>query len=155
MLAMVALLSVACNSNVYYSESCAIDEMGWNLSDPVTFDIGVADTQSLYDLFVDMRVSTNFPYGNAFLFLTTVFPDKSVSYDTLECPIFFPDGSPRGKKVGRFLDNRYYFKRHVVFPDTGTYHFVVSHGMRDTVISGIKDIGMRLECCEEGVDREK
>ena len=31
------------------------------------------------------------------------------------------------------------------FPMTGRYHFAIANGMRDSAISGLKDIGLRVE----------
>ena len=139
------VLLTACNKNRVYTESHSVDEYGWTLDEPLTFTIDVTGTQSIYDLFLDLRVCRNYPYANAFLFLTTTFPDHGVAADTLECPLALPDGRWRGRESGRYVDNRYYFKKHIIFPQQGTYTIDVTHGMRDTVISGIKDIGFMLE----------
>ncbi|MBQ0015879.1 MAG: gliding motility lipoprotein GldH [Bacteroidales bacterium] len=145
LLLLPAILLTACDSEVYYDETEAINELGWNLSDTAQFDIPITDSLQVYNIFVDLRISNSYPYSNSFLFVTTTFPDGSCAADTLECPLASPDGQWLGKSSARYIDNRYYLKRQVVFPYTGTYHIDITHGMRDTVIRGIKDIGIRLE----------
>ena len=142
-----AMLLVACSSDVIYNETHAVDENGWDISDTLRYTLNVSDTQTIYNLFLDLRISRSYPYSNAFLFLNTTFPDGGVALDTLECPLAYPDGRWRGKEGGRYVDNRYYFKKQVIFPNSGTYHFAITHGMRDTVASGIKDVGLTLTTC--------
>lgn len=135
----------ACHHDVAFDEHCSVDESGWNMSDAATFDVEIDDTTQYYDIFFDLRVNVNYAYANAFFFITTHFPDSTFAADTLECPLADPTGKWYGKNGGRYVDNRYYFRRTTRFPMTGTYRFEVTHGMRDTQISGIKDVGLRLE----------
>lgn len=142
---LVLLLLAACNSNVVYTESHSVDERGWDLGDKLTYTLDIDDTLCVYDLFVDLRITRTYPYNNSFLFLRTTFPTGCVAIDTLECPLAFDDGKWRGKTTGQYIDNRYYFKRQVIFPYKGTYTFDITHGMRDTAIVGIKSVGLVMK----------
>ena len=82
----------------------------------------------------------------SFLFINTTFPDGSVAHDTLECPLADPEGRWLGKHTGRYVDARYRLRGGSArFPMTGRYHFAIANGMRDSAISGLKDIGLRVE----------
>lgn len=142
---LAGLLMTACDKNRVYTETHSVNEEGWPMDETLRYTIDVTDTQSVYNLFLDLRVCRNYRYANAFLFLTTTFPDHGMAADTLECPLALPDGRWRGKETRRYVDNRYYFKKHIIFPQAGTYTIDIAHGMRDTVIDGIKDIGLILE----------
>lgn len=135
----------ACNNDVYYDEHCSVDENGWDLSDNATFTVEIDDTTQYYNIFFDLRVNVTYPYANAFFFITTHFPDSTFAADTLECPLADPTGKWYGRNSGRYVDNRYFFRRNTRFPMAGSYQIVVTHGMRNKQISGIKDIGLRLE----------
>jgi gliding motility-associated lipoprotein GldH len=37
------------------------------------------------------------------------------------------------------------YQQNVRFKTKGTYHFKIVHGMRDSILIGINDIGMRVE----------
>ena len=80
-----------------------------------------------------------------FLFINTTFPDGSVAYDTMEYPLADPAGKWYGKRTGRYVDTRYYFRRNARFPMAGIYHFAITNGMRDSAICGLKNIGFRVE----------
>lgn len=140
----LALLS-GCNKNVFYAEEQDVDERGWNMEEALLFPVTVTDTTTVYNVLLDVRNSVNYDKANTFFFITTTFPDGSKAYDTLECPLADVEGHWYGRRTGRYVDNRYYFRKHVIFPATGTYYFNITHGMRDTNVTGLKSVGMRIE----------
>ena len=136
----------ACDGSVYYDESRSVDEHGWLPQDTLIFDVEVDDTVHLFNFLVEVRNSVEYPYSNTFLFINTTFPDNSVAYDTMECPLADPEGKWLGKRTGRYVDARYRLRGGSArFPMTGHYRFAVTNGMRDSAISGIKDVGLRVE----------
>lgn len=144
-LGAAAVLTAACDKNVYYTVQQDVDETGWDMNDRLEFDVEVEDTLQLFDFYVDVRNSVHFPKANVFFFINTTFPDGSVAYDTLECPLADVEGHWYGRRTGRYVDSRFVFRRHVIFPRTGNYHFEVAHGMRDTCVAGLKSVGLRIE----------
>ena len=135
----------ACDGSVFYDRQQAVNEHGWLPSESVDFDVEVNDTNQVYDFLIGIRNSVSYPYANTFLFLSTEFPDGSMSRDTLEFPLADATGRWMGRRTGRFVDSRYYFRRNARFPMEGHYRFSVSNGMRDSAICGLKDIGLRIE----------
>lgn len=142
---LVAAAFVACDGKVHYCNDQRVDEHGWNLGDKLYFDVDVDDTTRLYSFFIDLRVSSDFPYSNAFLFVNTTRPDGGISHDTIECPLADASGQWYGKRTGRYIDNRYAFRKNMIFPSTGEYRFEIVHAMRDTNVLGIKNVGLRIE----------
>ncbi len=135
----------SCSTDVFYSEYAQVDEHGWLPSDSVCFDVQVDDTLHPYHFLVEVRNTADYPYSNTFLFLGTTFPDGSVSRDTLELPLAAPDGQWYGKRTGRYIDTRCHFRRNARFPMPGTYRFAFTHGMRDSAITDLRNIGLRIE----------
>lgn len=143
--ACAVLLMQSCDKRVYYAEERDVDERGWNMQQQLDFDVDVDDTLQIFDFYIDVRNSVHYDKANTFLFINTTFPDGSVAYDTLECPLADVQGHWLGKRTGRYVDGRFVFRRHVIFPRSGNYHFAISHGMRDTNVVGLKSIGLRIE----------
>ncbi|MBR5028688.1 MAG: gliding motility lipoprotein GldH [Bacteroidales bacterium] len=135
----------ACNSNVYYSEHENVDENGWNMNDTKYFDVDVDDVAHMFNFYVDIRNTQDYPYSNAFLFIKTTFPDGGIALDTMECPLADHDGRWYGKSSGRYIDNRYFLRKGVVFPSKGKYTFAITQATRDTNLSGVKDVGIVIE----------
>ena len=142
---LAALLLASCNAKVFYDEQRPVDEQGWLPSDSTCFDVAVDDTSRIFHFLVEVRNTVDYPYSNTFLFINTTFPDGSVARDTMEYPLADPSGRWYGRRTGRYIDTRYYFRRNARFPMPGNYHFAIANGMRDSAIAGIKDIGFRIE----------
>lgn len=145
LIAMSCLALQSCNMKVFYTQERDVDENGWNMNDFVAFDVDVTDTLQIYDFFIDVRNSVAYTKANTFLFINTTFPDGSVAYDTLECPLADVQGQWYGNRTGRYVDSRFVFRRHVIFPNSGNYHFEIGHGMRDTNLVGLSSVGLRIE----------
>lgn len=142
---LTVLLLSACDRNVFFDRQQGVDEHGWLPTESVNFDVEIADTTTVYNFLLEVRNSVSYPYANTFFFLTTTFPDGSMARDTLEFPLADASGRWLGKRTGRYIDTRYYFRRNARFPMEGAYRFSVTNGMRDSAIAGIKDIGFRIE----------
>ena len=143
-LVLLACLS-SCNRNVFYAEDRSVDEHGWLPTEDVVFDVEVPDTVTIYNFLMEVRNSVSYPYSNTFLFVTTTFPDGSLSRDTLEFPLADPSGRWMGKRTGRYVDTRYFFRRNARFPMEGRYRFAVTYDMRVSAVAGRKNIGLRIE----------
>ena len=145
LLLLAVFLFTACDSSVFYDRQRAADESGWRPDEALEFDVEVTDTTTVYNFLMEVRNSISYPDANTFLFLNTTFPDGSMSRDTLEFPLADASGRWLGKRTGRYVDTRYYFRRNARFPMAGSYRFSVTNGMRDSASAGIKDIGLRIE----------
>ena len=144
-MAVALCLLTACNSNVYYSEHIDVDEDGWNMYDTKYFNVDVDDSMHLFNFFVDLRNTNDYPYSKTFLFIKTTFPDGGIAMDTMECPLADPSGQWYGKSSSRYIDNRYFLRKNVIFPHTGKYTFSITQATRDTNLVGIKDVGIVIE----------
>lgn len=134
-----------CSNNTIYDKHLSVNKEGWPLDQDIRFNVNIDDTLKPYDFYIDIRNTKDYAYSNLFLFITTTFPDKVVRRDTLECPLADPYGKWYGRQTHRHVDGRYLLHNHVIFPRKGTYTFQVSHAMRDTLLCGIKDIGLHVE----------
>ena len=142
---LLAASFTACDSSVFYDRQHTVNEHGWLPTESVDFDVTMEDTNQVYNFLLEVRNSISYPYSNTFFFILTTFPDGSISRDTLEFPLADATGRWLGKRTGRYIDTRYYFRRNARVPMEGSYRFSVTNGMRDSAITGLKDIGLRIE----------
>lgn len=142
---LALLLCAACDSDVLYNENMHIDEEGWNMDSPLVFNLEADDTGSTYLCCIDIRNRNDYPYSNIYFHISTIYPDGSMAADTnIEFQLAERDGRWLGKENGRYIDGRYPFC-FFHFPQQGSYQFAVRHAMRDTLLPGIKNIGMHIE----------
>lgn len=143
--ALALAMMQGCNKKVYYAMEQDVDETGWNMDEKLKYEVDIKDTLQVFDFYIDVRNSIRYTKANTFLFINTTFPDGTVAYDTMECPLADVQGHWYGRRTGRYVDSRFVFRRHVIFPRSGKYHFEIAHGMRDTNIAGLKSVGLRIE----------
>jgi gliding motility-associated lipoprotein GldH len=94
---------------------------------------------------VDIRNKGNYPYSNLWLFLSIRSPDGKQVTDTVEFTLAEASGRWKGSGLGGLYDNQILYKKSVYFPHKGYYRFSLKQGMRDNVLKGINDIGIRVE----------
>ncbi len=141
----VLLCTTACDPNRLYDESISIPESGWSKNDVMQFQIEVPDTTIAYNFYLNLRNNTDYNYSNVYLFLNTNFPDSLRARDTLQIIVADHKGEWLGKGFGRIKDQQVQLRSNMTFPKQGLYTFEIQHGMRNDTLTGIEDVGLRIE----------
>ena len=144
-LLIVTVLSSCVNKNVIFDESVVISNAAWNNQDFPYFDVNVEDTTSAYNFYLNIRHLENYRYSNFYMFLHTTFPDGNQTHDTIELVLSYPDGRWIGKGSGSMRDNNILLNNNLHFPAKGNYRFEIEQAMREPVLEGITDVGVRFE----------
>jgi gliding motility-associated lipoprotein GldH len=134
-----------CYRNVLFEKNTSIDPKGWHYQDEIAYSTIITDTTSLFDIYINVRNTTDYPYSNLILFFTTEFPDGRQYRDTVECMLADKTGEWTGSGFGRIRSNSFHFRKDVWFPLQGEHTFMISQAMREEYLIGIKDIGIRIE----------
>lgn len=71
-------------------------------------------------------------------------PTGSIYEDTLLLILYDENGKPIGKKAIKII-SMIFNKKNYIFPSTGVYTLLVTHGMRDSILPGIIEIGFKFE----------
>ncbi|HRY31822.1 MAG TPA: gliding motility lipoprotein GldH [Bacteroidales bacterium] len=135
----------SCDRNRIYDHMARIPDNQWAQTSPVTFDFNIADSSVYYNIYFYVRNTTAYPYSNLYLFVTTNDPAGNAYRDTVNCILAKPDGSWLGKGHGKLRESRLLFQKDWLFPSGGPYRIKVEQAMRETMLSGIADIGLRIE----------
>lgn len=140
----ILVLLTSCGRNILYSDVVKMKDEEWSMYDPANFSCPVNDTTGSYNVSFSVRTSTEYPYRNLFLFVVTTFPSGTTLTDTVQGMLTDEKGEWLGKGVGDIREVAIPYKSNVFFPEAGEYHFRVIHGMRDTVLNGVYDIGLKI-----------
>ena len=144
-IALLGVVASACDHKVMYDHNYRVDPKGWHMDDSLVFNLHADDTVNTYLCCIDIRNLCDYPYSNIYFFIQTIYPDGALASDTnIEFTLAQPDGKWLGRVNGRYIDGRYplcYFH----FPQQGDYQFIVRHAMRDSLLYGIRNIGMHVE----------
>lgn len=141
---MMVVAATACDSSVY-NKMKEIPDAKWPMDYPVKFDVDISDTATLFDFFVLLRHNTDYTYNNVYFFITTTMPGDSITCDTVEFLLADPDGNWIGNGSGFLKTNEILISRKFRFPTEGLYSFEFQQAMRDTVLNGITDIGIKIK----------
>jgi gliding motility-associated lipoprotein GldH len=136
---------IACDRKKVFESYKELDKKGWNKDSVVVFNVQMTDTVKNHNLLVNIRNKGTYPYSNIYLFMTIGSPGGKMKTDTVEFILAEPSGRWKGSGIGGLHDNQILYKNSVYFPHKGIYTFRIKQGMRDNVLQGIRDVGIRIE----------
>ncbi len=145
LMALLAVIFGSCDRGGVFEEYKTIDHSGWHKDSAVVFTANLTDTLSSYNLYLDIRNKGNYPNSNLWLFVNIKSPDGKLLTDTIEYTLADHAGKWTGSGIGDLFDNQFAYKQNVYFPVSGDYKFLIRHGMRATHLTGIQDVGIRIE----------
>lgn len=140
----LVLLIAACDPFMVFDQYQKTGEGQWKWSDRKTFEVNMNDSLQMYNIYINIRHTTDYPKSNLFVFLTTTAPTGISRRDTLE--IIIADN--RGKWEGNgFSDIKLVsreYRKAIRFLYPGKYIFEIEQGMRMPEIP-VTDVGFRIE----------
>jgi len=142
---LISLTFLSCNSNDVFLSYKTIPLNGWGKDSLLTFDVAIKDTNAIYNLYVNVRNRGEYPYQNLWFFLSKKTPDNVLSKDSIECYLADKRGKWLGTGIGSVLEMPVLYQQKVKFNKAGIYQYKIAHGMRDSVLIGLNDIGFLVE----------
>lgn len=137
---LLAGMFTSCRHNIVYSEFISIPSGEWSIDSLPRFDFAIEDNKTSYDIILYVRHTERYPYQNMWLFVQ----DNRQHSDTIEFYLADDRGRWLGDKHHGFIEMPVLYESNYHFPDTGKYCISVQHGMRDSVLRGVMDIGVEI-----------
>ena len=142
----VYVLLSACSTGIVYShfipvssgEKTALTD-AWHMDSVAHFDYTITDAAADYRMLVYIRHTERYPYQNMWL-----FTGDSLCRDTIEFYLANDRGQWLGDRHHGFIEMPVLLEEHISFPDTGTYSIDIAHGMRDSLLRGVTDVGLEI-----------
>jgi gliding motility-associated lipoprotein GldH len=103
------------------------------------FDYTITDKDAAYSILVYVRHTERYPYQNMWLFV-----EDSLRSDTIEFYLADDRGQWLGNKHHGFIEMPVLLESNYHYPDTGHYSLSIRHGMRDSLLRGITDVGIEI-----------
>lgn len=140
-----ACLLTACNEHTVYHSYQSLPNEEWGKSDTLSFHIPITDSvPTTLRLFAEVRNSIEYPYHDLHLFISQNLQDSTVwRTDTIAIHLTDSTGRWFGKGWGSVYQSET-FIRSVRPLHPGNYTFKVVSGMKDDVLQGINDVGIRI-----------
>jgi gliding motility-associated lipoprotein GldH len=141
----------SCDSNQVFDEYKTIPN-SWHKDSIIGFNFSPPDSIKPYNLYVNIRNTSDFKYSNLFLVIEMDYPNGKVIKDTLEYLMAKPSGEFIGTGFSDIKENKLWYKKKFIFKETGKYSVNIQHAMRENGIvngidnlKGIIDVGFRIE----------
>ena len=139
LIAAAASLFSACSHDVVYSRCMTLPPATWGADSVLRFDYAITDTAADYRMIVYVRHSERYPYQNMWLFV-----GDGQRQDTIEFYLADDRGQWLGDQHHGWIEMPVLLEEEKHFPDTGAYSLTIQHGMRDSLLRGITDIGVEI-----------
>ena len=134
---------VSCSHNEYFFEYHSFSNAEWNRDDTVVFNVNINDNSQPYNVLIELRNNNSYPFSNIWLFINYKMPDGSNRTDTIGAEVADVYGKWYGKGLSLYNLSIPY-ETSIFYPDTGTFTYSFSQGMRENPLKGISDIGLKV-----------
>ncbi|MBQ6723009.1 MAG: gliding motility lipoprotein GldH [Paludibacteraceae bacterium] len=138
-LAVLAVFLTSCRNNIVYSHFCSIPSENWHMDSVAQFDYNIEDAGIDYQMLLYVRHTERYPYQNMWLFV-----DNGIYQDTIEFYLADDRGQWLGDKKHGLMEMPVLLEEQIHYPDTGMYRLTVQHGMRDSLLRGVADVGLEI-----------
>ncbi len=142
---LISIVLASCTQSAIFSEYKNVDVKGWNKDSSCVFDVNIENATILYDVFVNVRNVGEYPHQNLWLFIQKMAPDSTITNDTINFFLADNRGKWLGSGIGSVYEMPVLYQQKLRFSSTGKYRYEIFQGMRDSLLVGIKDIGLRIE----------
>jgi gliding motility-associated lipoprotein GldH len=142
-MALLMTLCLSCRDKAFYHQYRLVD-LEWSKNREYYFTYEITDNSVPYRFSIEIRNNSLYPYQNLWLFCSEEQPVGPVQLDTVECLL----ANDYGKWLGRGFSIYHLnipVRTHYRFLHRGQYTFSIRHGMRDSVIRGLEEIGLCIE----------
>lgn len=146
---IISMVFLGCVQMSVFEKNEDIDPDGWKISDSIEFAVDIQDTLTPLNFIFSMRHNTDYEFSNIYFFINTTYPNNQYSRDTIQLLLAGKDGEWYGEGFGKLKEVEVMLKEGVVFPMKGTYLFRFTQAMRTDALTGVEDVGIRLEKTSE------
>ena len=145
-IALLTLLSASCIKIDQFEKTAQIPSRQWFYNNSPSFTFQITDTSSLYNLYIVLRHTDSYDYGNIWLRLGSKFPGDSIRYQNINLLL----ATDAKGWDGTGMDDIYEVRKNIsagpiAFSKAGDYTFSVSQIMRQNPLDDILNVGVRVE----------
>lgn len=145
------MLLVSCDKKRVFDQYKSFGT-AWPKDSVATFLYNNQDSTKAYDLYLNLRSNSDYPFNNIFLIVTEEAPGGMTKVDTLEYLMANPDGTLLGDGFSDIKESKLYFKGKHKFGKIGDYKIGIQQAVRQTGkvngvqdLAGITEVGFRIE----------
>ncbi len=142
-LSLILIISACGKRTTVYNQYKEIPSKGWDKDSAAHFDVTL-EKETPFSVLINIRNRNDYKSQNMWLFVNYQTPEKKIIKDTLNFYLADNQGRWLGSGFGSLHEMQVVYLPKVKFPTSGTYTFEIKHGMRDSSLVGINDIGLEI-----------
>jgi gliding motility-associated lipoprotein GldH len=144
LLTLLILPVSSCDPLMVYDEYMNTKDGEWRWNDVGVFQVELTDTISLYNVYLQVRHTVDYPMSNLYMFVLLKSPSGQFVRDTVNMILAAPDGQWIGKGTGRFRELRLLYGQQIRFSEQGIYTISIEQAMRKSELP-VTNVGVRVE----------
>jgi gliding motility-associated lipoprotein GldH len=144
--ALLLLPLAACDPNRIYETNTDLPDYAWSVQNKPSFEFDIQDTTQVYDVYFNVRNASAYGFYNLYVKHTLTDPNGQVMSRLLHQMILMDPktGEPLGDGTGDIFDHQFLALPKQRFSKPGKYRIVLEQYMRQDVLPGIMDVGVRV-----------
>lgn len=140
------ILFLSCHSSSEGEVMMHSVDSKWNKKSEQKFNLEISDHEHPKNIIFVVRNNNEYPYSNIRLIVNfTNLQNKKKETDTLNYILAKPNGDWLGTGFGDTKETLFQYKLNYRFPAKGKYEIGITQAMRNDILPGIEDIGVKLE----------
>ncbi len=145
-LILLTLITASCIKIDQFEKTAQIPSREWFYNNTPVFTFHIADTISLYNIYVVLRHTDAYNYNNIWLRLGTQFPGDSMHFQNINLTLASDAKGWEGTGMDDIFEVRKNIsKGPIPFKKAGDYTFTISQIMRTNPLGNIMNAGIRVE----------
>jgi gliding motility-associated lipoprotein GldH len=146
-LTAILLSSVGCTTDpkAVIDQNTPVINRNWSYLERFGYDVKIDDERSLYNLYMNLRVTADYKYSNLFVLISQTGPNKKRIVKRYELKLANKYGEWLGAGSGNLYSYQVSFLTDYKFPAKGVYRFEIEQNMRDNPLRDVNDVGLRVE----------
>ena len=140
----ISLLS-ACGPAIVFEKEYVIPDGNWTYSNTLDFTGSITDTLAIYDLFLEVEHSLDYPFENMYIQIHTSFPDGQDLTEQVSLELADHIGIWQGDCGRESCVLTIPIQQQAYFNQAGDYRFLVEQYMRRDPLPGVNSISFRIE----------
>lgn len=142
---ILSSLLFSCDKARLIDENHNIPNQAWYYKNKLNFDVHITDTNKTYNVYVNLRVGSDYKYSNFFVMVHQTNPSLQTTKERKELTLLDERGNWLGKGLGDIFDFQIPIYTQKRFNQKGVYKFELEQNMREDTLSPIYAAGIRIE----------
>ncbi|MCX6271815.1 MAG: gliding motility lipoprotein GldH [Bacteroidetes bacterium] len=146
---LVLLCLISCSGRKVFEQRHTFEQLKWNRFESVFFETDIKDTETNYDISVEIRHHTAYPFANLMMTLAIYSPSGERRIKDIDVLLRNADGTFKAQGNGDLWDITAPVLQGITFSEPGHYKFELENRMSKFDTPGMMEIGLLVEKSEK------